>query len=400
MEKKIFLIVLLFSATADSALIVVNSNSGGLGSSGFCTLRSAINAAENDTSSRGCSAGSGDDTIILPNDTTINFFEVNHYNVGGNALPSILSNITIEGNNSTLSRNESAPQMRFFRISQNFVTGRKGNLTIKNITLTNGFLDGSGGAVDNNSFLTLDHVKIINNTAIFQGGGVNCSSTNSICEIKNSLIINNYSNYGGGINVTNANLYIDSSLIQGNTANIINAASVGGGIYVEDGNYSIINSTITDNKSNRYAGIFISNSPGFIDSSTIVNNNPIGVTGTTSIKNSILSNNPGGNCRVNSVVTSNGYNHSDDGSCSFANTGDVINTPIELLPLTYSGLYTATYPITEEGPAIDTGDPNCPSTDQRGVLRPQDSNNDGIFACDKGAHEKIYRGIIFNNDFE
>jgi hypothetical protein len=160
---------------------------------------------------------------------------------------------------------------------------------------------------------------------------------------------------------------------------------------VEFANYSIINSTISDNIGNRYGGIVISSSPGSIDSSTIVNNNPIGVVGNTSVKNSILSNNPGGNCRVHSLVTSGGYNHSDDDSCMFSNTNDVVNTPIELLPLEYAHEYTATYPITEDGPAMDTGDPNCPSFDQRGVARPKDGNNDGIIACDKGAYEKIFK---------
>jgi len=387
MKGVVFFIVLLINTSVYSANIIVNSDSGGLGDSENCTLRSAINAAETDATSMGCSAGLGPDVIILPDNATIIFFEVNHHSVGGNALPTVLSTITIEGNDSVLTRNETAPQMRFFKITSNSSTGADGNLTLKNMTLSNGNVSGSGGAIRNTSILTLDHVNIINNFADFEGGGIACLGSVVLCEIKNSSIIGNTANYAGGIKVNYATLKLESSLIQGNIANISNGALDAGAIHVKDGNYSIVNSTIAENTANRYGGIVISDSPGIIDSSTIVNNNPIGITGDTSVKNSILSNNPGGNCRIHSIIRSQGYNHSDDGTCSFSKVGDITSRSIELMPLKQFGLYTATYPITDDGPATDKGDPNCPSIDQRGRPRPQDGNNDGVFICDKGAHE-------------
>jgi hypothetical protein len=390
----------IFCNDSQSTQIIVDSNSAGLGNNFICTLRSAITAAETDSTFRGCSAGSGADVIVLPANETFTLTTIDHNNVGGNALPGILSTITIEGNNSVITRSDSAPQMRFFKISQNFVTGATGNLTLKNMTISHGSINGSGGAIDNGGLLLLDHVKVINNRATFEGGAIICKNSNGICEIKHSSILNNVANYAGGIKVNFATMKINSSLIYGNSANIGSGGVDAGAFYVEDGNYSIINSTIAENTATRYGGLVVSNSTGFIDSSTIVANNPIGVTGTTSIKNSILSGNMGGNCRVFSTITSNGYNHSDDDSCSFSSVGDVTNSPINLMPLTDVDNYTATYPIFEGGPAIDTGDPNCPSVDQRGVMRPQDGDNNGQARCDKGSHEKIYRGIIFNNDFE
>ena len=42
------------------------------------------------------------------------------------------------------------------------------------------------------------------------------------------------------------------------------------------------------------------------------------------------------------------------------------------------------------GAAIDAVTNNdCPSTDQRGVARPQDGNRDGFAACDIGAYERL-----------
>ena len=40
----------------------------------------------------------------------------------------------------------------------------------------------------------------------------------------------------------------------------------------------------------------------------------------------------------------------------------------------------------------------CQMFDQRGIMRPQDGDGDGIRVCDSGAVE--YRGLIFGDGFE
>jgi hypothetical protein len=83
------------------------------------------------------------------------------------------------------------------------------------------------------------------------------------------------------------------------------------------------------------------------------------------------------------VVTSLGYNLTDDASCGFLATGDLVVGDAMLGPLADNGGPTETHDLLPGTPAIDAGSPDCPppTTDQRGVARPQGA------ACDIGAVE-------------
>jgi hypothetical protein len=76
-------------------------------------------------------------------------------------------------------------------------------------------------------------------------------------------------------------------------------------------------------------------------------------------------------------------------------------------PLADNGGETLTHALLPGSPAIDTGDnPACLASDQRGISRPQDGNNNGDVFCDIGAFEVeslsssqffIYLPSILNN---
>jgi hypothetical protein len=102
------------------------------------TLVDAITAANTDTATGGCPAGSGADTIVLPAWSTQTLAEVNNdtYAYGATGLPVIHSVITIAGQGSTIVRDSGALAFRIFAV------GSMGDLTLQQTTVSGG--DASG----------------------------------------------------------------------------------------------------------------------------------------------------------------------------------------------------------------------------------------------------------------
>jgi hypothetical protein len=69
---------------------------------GACTLVDAITAANTDTATGGCPAGSGVDTIVLPAGSTQTLTSVNNDTYGPTGLPVVSSAMTIAGNGGRL----------------------------------------------------------------------------------------------------------------------------------------------------------------------------------------------------------------------------------------------------------------------------------------------------------
>ncbi|MGH8511056.1 MAG: hypothetical protein ACREU8_06635 [Gammaproteobacteria bacterium] len=163
---------------------------------GACTLIRAVTAANNDTATGGCSAGSGADTIALnpfgpsfpPPLTT-----VNNSTYGPTGLPVITSEITIQGSTSffgTISRDSSAPAFRILAV------GATGNLTLQGIRVSGGAsLFDPGGDIYNAGTLTLTNTTVSDNTGGY-GGGISSSGTLTLSD---SRVSGNTANDGGGI---------------------------------------------------------------------------------------------------------------------------------------------------------------------------------------------------------
>ena len=103
-------------------------------------------------------------------------------------------------------------------------------------------------------------------------------------------------------------------------------------------------------------------------------------------RNTIVSNNNGGNCEtcVANTFTSQGNNLENTNTCGFNAAGDKANTDPQLGVLTNNGGTTQTHALPGASPAVNAGG-GCPppATDQRGVPRPQGA------ACDIGAYELV-----------
>jgi len=196
-------------------------------------------------------------TLTAVDNTATSSFEGSTFEYGDNGLPQITTPITINGNNATIIRASDAPHFRIFYITDN------GSLTINDLTLQNGFADGSlpggggsafpgsGGAIYNDGCtLEVNNSILQNNQASFHGGAIfNISDANSY--INDSTIQDNSAPRGGGIFVYHEGLLsIDNSEISNNIASV-----QGGGIGLEYGAELIIkNSLIASNFSGRHGG--------------------------------------------------------------------------------------------------------------------------------------------------
>ena len=191
---RIFVLALFFlllpTIHVRAASITVNST---------CTLAQAIQSANSDAAPTGsnCTAGSGDDTITLTADISLT------------AEPTaIASNITIEGENLSISGNNT---VRILRINSGTV--RINNLTLKNgraATAWSGLYPG-GAILNIGGTLTVSKSHFIDNVAP--------PDTNSCA---------NTSDYGGAIAAFGSNrLTVLDSVFRGNRST--NASAIEGG---------------------------------------------------------------------------------------------------------------------------------------------------------------------------
>ena len=193
---------------------------------------------------------------------------------------------------------------------------------------------------------------------------------------------------GGGL-FNSGTVTISNSTFANNSAS---GSSSGGGL-ANGGTVTISNSTFANNSAGGGGGGLINEGTVTISNSTFANNSAGGGGGlingdTLNIRGSIVANNSGGNCAtVVHAITDQGSNLSSDSSCGFTGTGSVQNTDPKLGPLASNGGPTQTLALLAGSPAIDAGPAagSCPTTDQRGVSRPDNSES----SCDIGAYEFV-----------
>jgi hypothetical protein len=258
-----------------------------------------------------------------------------------------------------------------------------GALTVRNVTITGGDTDGSGGGVFALGDLTVESSVITGNRADGSGGGV---VADGAVVVRTSSVVGNSTGQGGGgiqgnldVTVTDSNV---SDNINGGIATspaptaqvtVINTtvhnntlAGLGGGIF-SGGDATLVYVTVTDNSANQS---FASLDVGILSSF-----------------GSIVTNSAGAiNCLVDPASVSLGYNFSDDDTCGFTAPTDRQNAGDPLLgPLASNGGPTQSRLPLPGSPLLDAiHQAACApgvTTDQRGITRPQ-----GGF-CDIGAVE-------------
>ena len=221
-----------------------------------CTLANAITAANTDTATGGCAAGSGADILNITNDIDLT-----------SALPEISTEMTFEGEGHTIQRTGGG-DFRVLKVTET------GNLTLNEATISGGMAAGAfpsdaGGAIYNKGTVMVSNSTLSGNSAPSMGGGIrnigmltvhnSAISENSaylgggifsegMLMVQNSTISNNTGGYESGGIFNDGTLTIQNSTISGNSGRVDS-----GGIACR-GTTMILNSTISDNSTDTYGG--------------------------------------------------------------------------------------------------------------------------------------------------
>ena len=329
-----------------------------------CPLFDQIVAANTDAEAGGCPAGKGHDTISLTRDISL-----------GALLPSITSDITIEGNGHSIS---GAGRFRIFSVVA-------GTLTLNDLTLANGRVaaNGKGGALMLQALgkAVVNDSRFIGNMAK-EGGAIWVASPGSRLTIKGSSFVNNRtSNHGAGgaIVLEGGTVTIEGSSFVDNQSD-----RVGGAIATwSAGEMQVQNSSFSGNRAQTGGAIYSGGAPLSLRHVTLAHNRAEAghaialfedYPARVELVNSIVTGGSGdGLCAGPPLQRSQG-NLISDGSCAAPAGEDAM-----LAELTGSPAY---HPLKPGSPAIDSADPAyCPAADQLGRTRPAGAG------CDIGAIE-------------
>ena len=311
-----------------------------------CTLIDAILSANTDSPTGGCPTGAGADTIVLTVDVTLTA----PYSTGsgGAGLPILNSQITLQGQGHTISRDGAAPAFRLMAI----INPSGSEVRLENVTLTNGLTDDSnslgGGALVTGGHVTLIEVTVSNSSARSGGGILNIDGL----FVHDSTLSGNSAEEDGGAIENAGMLRMTNSTISSNSA-----GGDGGGLLNGLAIAELTNCTMFGNSAGDSGGALRHVTEGYI-----------------ALRNSVVANSPsGGNCVG---VSGSAGNFDDDGTC-----GAAVGTITGLDPdLADNGGPTLTHALLPGSSAIDAAGDCGLDTDQRGAPRNDD-------ACDSGAYE-------------
>jgi CSLREA domain-containing protein len=390
---------------------------GGTCTVSACSLRDAITAANTDAAGSSINFSlSGTITLAspLPEITDTNLLLITGP-VGG---------ITISGDH----------------LYQILLVHSGASLTLLNLTIANAKAGTNGGAISNAGTLTINGCNFLENqTPIGDGGAIynaspgiltvnlstfrgnqafgnggaiaNVSSVGAgiiTLAVSQSIFQDNHATYNGGAISNHGAQYtlldVSESLLKDNTA-----GSTGGAVYQGGGSATVINSTLTGNTATQGGAVI--NSMGWtviMVNDTVFNNTASGApggsihnsSGSLYMRNTIVSSSTDSakNCWGN--IKNDGNNIDNGASCGWVTGAVNSNSSLSgtdplLVGLADNGGPTQTMALGPFSPAFNGVmvppsqlSIDCPSTDQRGISRPQG------FRCDVGAYELELRMIF------
>ncbi|MAT99986.1 MAG: hypothetical protein CL608_22830 [Anaerolineaceae bacterium] len=302
-----------------------------------------------------------------------------------------------------------------------YVVGQDALLTINNGTISGNrsvaTIFGGGGLYIFQGRVVQNGGEISGNTAVKFGGAMEVRMGSF--EMNGGVISGNSANDEGGaiyndqgtITITNGTLTGNSSLMGGGAIaaqaashNTIshsvfysNSADQNGGAILNSGTLTLTSVTLSDNEASSGGGLqnqgtaTLTNATVYENTAAANGGGLNGSSGTLNVVNTILAGNSaasGPDCA--GTIVSQGYNliqNSTGCTVSGSTTGNLDGDPL-LAALALNGGSTLNHAIDTSSPALDAGDnASCASTDQRGVARPIDGDEDSTATCDIGAFE-------------
>lgn len=228
-----------------AAVITVNTTNPGISNDGNCSIIEALENANADALIHAdCVAGSGVDTISLPDDAIIIFTAPHNITGGSNALPVITGTVTILGNGATLVRDTNvAPSFRFLNVAAS------GNVTLRDLGMRNGRagLVGTtqlllgGGAIVNQGTLRIIDSNLSYNRASF-GGAIYSQPVTGSLTLENTIFSYNVADSHGGA------LYnFGAATVTDGTMRFNQAGGNGGAIMQDSSSLTVTNVLVRDN---------------------------------------------------------------------------------------------------------------------------------------------------------
>jgi VCBS repeat-containing protein/predicted outer membrane repeat protein len=265
---------------------------------------------------------------------------------------------------------------------------------------------GQGGAISNSGKLTILGSRFENNLTRDAGGAINAMSYMSKMTIKDSTFSGNSAWQKGGAIAASGVLVMENTTFVNNDGR--GSTGFGGAIYGHSADLTLLNCTVSGNYARYGGGIYNGGGTQLINCTITANTAEYGGGGFYGshalwVEKTILAGNMAEmSPDVLGHITSRGNNliGTTTGCSVIGLPSDLLNVAPKLGPLADNGGPTLTHELLPGSPAIDAvPTTTAPSTDQRGVLRPQ-----GL-AADIGAFELVtdatggIRGALWN-DFD
>jgi CSLREA domain-containing protein len=385
------LLMCLVGGTARAETFRVTRFDENVGGGNGCSLREALNAANSESSVPDCpntdpgGAGAIDDVIELtPGTYTASALFVSNslylYVVDGGR-----ADLVPTGNDVGVALQPNAflylegVTFQGFR-SPALHVGQGAFATLESVDMLNGdllalHLQTAGILVAPGGHVELYRSTIAGNRNGVKGGGILIETGGSADLVFSTISGNSVEQFGGAVHSLGTFTCINSTL-SGNTADLEGAA------LASTGSALLRNCTVTDNAT--------------LDRAT----GAIRVfSGSVTLRNSIVAGQRNNQPSCNGTLVSQGFNVLGSMSlCTLSGgPGDQTSVSPGLGPLSFEGGRTRVHLPNPGSPALDRGNPALPDPtagaceyiDQRGVvMRPTDSDGDGVARCDVGSVER------------